>query len=77
MAHREAGVVVREGCGALARIGRHPLWAGQPLPGHGHLGMGNKQATRACRAGSPWSLASPRQSPRALGHTGQLTLRAQ
>lgn len=79
MAHREAGVVVCEGCGALAGIGWHPHWAGQPLPRHSRLGSGNEQTALRCRAGSPRSLASPGQSPGALRHTGQeeLTLMGQ
>lgn len=34
---REAGIVVREGCGTLAGIGQHPHWTWQLLPGHSHL----------------------------------------
>lgn len=67
-AHREAGVVVCEGCATLAGVGRHPHWAWQPLPGHGHLGMSNVQATWRLQG---WQgQAAPEALPLLGGHLG-------
>lgn len=60
-AHREAGIVVHEGCGTLAGIGQHPCWAWHLLFGHSHLGMGNAQAALRLQG---WQRT--RQPPRAL-----------
>lgn len=68
-AHREVGMVVREGCGALAGTGQPPCWAWRPLPAHSHLGKGNIQATSRLQGGQ-----GPRKPPGALpllgGHLG-------
>lgn len=70
-AHREAGVVVREGRGALASIGWYPHWVWLSLPGHSHLRMSKEEVTLRKQGWQPQSLASPGWSCRALGHTGR------
>lgn len=63
-AHREAGIVVREGCGTLAGIGQHPRWTWQLLPGHSHLGMGDVQAALKLQG---WQGTKQPQAPASPG----------